>query len=409
VVLAQLPFTVLFQAVLLENSENQAKVEPCSELKHSAGRKVMKSFFERSFNPKGGSSVVSTLTKDSEKQRQGDLRKEIDDMNPDGGMDAGLGMEHGEGTGGPIAVSKAPDPEESLDVSILYMCTRRKLGRMMVFTIFRDLIAHHMYIRVVLHDPRTGRDCHLTLLHYTTQRLLAILRINRDMLEEANSYHTDADKAERQKLRTEIGKLIVSHLYLRRRIAKNEDEEVVDDLELHEEEDVEYELRMREVMDPSNATAFSSKMALLDEARDGRGTISIENSQSLAGPEFGDAAAAMPKSLLDVSEENLLFKAEQDVGGRRVLVTMYSETTKEDILKYSHNLRVVVACIQTLEVLAMADFHEDTIELVCTRRNKRHLMSACREHEMAEELYECLVLQRKGQQVTGISFQGQEG
>mmetsp|Transcript_20146 Transcript_20146/g.35774 ORF Transcript_20146/g.35774 Transcript_20146/m.35774 type:complete len:2724 (+) Transcript_20146:77-8248(+) len=411
VVLAQLPFTVLFQAVLLENSESHAKVELSTELKQGAGRKVMKSFFERSFNPNGGgSSVLSHLAKDSESQRQGDLRKDIDNMNADEGMDAGLGMEHGEGTGGPIAVSKAPDPEESLDVSILYMCTRRKLGRMMVFTIFRDLIAHHMYLRVVMHDPHTGRDCHLTLLHYTTQRLLAVLRINRDMLEEASTYHTDAEKTERQKLRTEVGKIIVNHLYLRRKMEQNEEEEVIDDLELLEEEDVEYQLRMREIMDPSNVASLSSKTALLDEARESRGTISLENSLT-AGPELGDSVvlAAMPKTLLEMSEEHLLFKGEQDVGGRRVLVVMYSETTKEDILKYSHNLRVVVACVQTLEILAMADFHEDTIELVCARRNKRHLMSACREHEMAEELYECMVLQRKGQQVTGINFQGQDG
>merc|ERR550532_3106127 len=88
-----------------------------------------------------------------------------------------------------------------------------------------------------------------------------------------------------------------------------------------------------------------------------------------------------PKTLLEMKEDNLLYKAEKEVSGRRVLITFYNETTKEDILNYSHNIRIVVACVQTLDVLVTQDFHEDTLELICARRGKRHLMSAASEQD----------------------------
>eukprot|EP00931_Biecheleriopsis_adriatica_P037375 TRINITY_DN21430_c0_g3_i1.p1 TRINITY_DN21430_c0_g3~~TRINITY_DN21430_c0_g3_i1.p1 ORF type:complete len:2799 (-),score=680.31 TRINITY_DN21430_c0_g3_i1:45-8354(-) len=417
VVLAQLPFTVLFQAVLLENAET-FNTQLTSDLKPMAGRKVLKDFFEKTFMPKGGGSsgVLSHLEKQAEAQRQGDLRNKIDEMDKaDGGMD-GLGIELGEGTGGPISASRPADTEEGLAVSILYMCTKRKMGRMMVFTVFRDLIAHHMYLRVVMHDPETQKDFHMTMLHYTTQKLLSVLRINRDMLEEASSYHDDEEKKERHKLRTELGKIIVDHLYLRKRLEGPGDEEIMDDVELMEGEDVEYQLRMRDIMDSSNTSSLSSKLALLDEAREGAEHDSLDDIDAMLvleaeeSVDHGSTAISgpMPKTLHDISEEHLLFKAEQEVGGRRVLVTIYNETTKEDNLHYSHNIRIAVSDIQTLTVLAVADFHEDTLEPVTARRNKRHLMSACRESELAQDLFDCLVLQRKGQQVTGINLQGED-
>jgi len=418
VTLAQLPFTVLFQAVVLENSEGSARCEMSSDLKGAAGRKVMMNFFERQFMGSASSGVLQKLQKDAEELRQGELRNKLDQLDPETDGHVPMGIDLGEGAGGPVGISKSPPdaPDGGLDVSILYMCTRRKIGRMMVFTIYRDLIAHHMYLRVVMHDPITQRDCHLTLLHYTTQKLLTVLRVNRDMLEESNNYHDDTEKQERQKLRTELGKLIVSHLYLRRRTDNEEEyeDEVLDDLDLHETEDVDYQLKMHDTMDSSHASVFSSKRALLDEARSaGVGEDLFEGIEEDGEVDGAGTkahlgkAVAQPRTLLEIDEEHLLFKTEQNVSGANVLICVYNETTKEDILLYSHNLRVVVASQQTLNILAMQDFHEETIDLVLSRRNKRHLMSACREYEMAEELYDCLVLQRKGTHVTGISFQGQ--
>jgi len=117
---------------------------------------------------------------------------------------------------------------------------------------------------------------------------------------------------------------------------------------------------------------------------------------------------SMPRTLLDMREDNLLHKGEKEVNGRRVLVAFFNETTKEDILNYSHNIRIVVACVQTLEVLVAKDFHEDTLELVCARRGKRHLMSATREQDLVRELWYCLSLEYRGQQVTGIVFTGMD-
>jgi len=74
----------------------------------------------------------------------------------------------------------------------------------------------------------------------------------------------------------------------------------------------------------------------------------------------------------------MVLKDEKFVNGRRLLIAFYRETTKEDTIQYSHNIRVQVADAQTLEVLAWADFHEDTLEPLMARRNKRGLMSATR-------------------------------
>lgn len=307
---------------------------------------------------------------------------------------------------------------------------------MMVFTIYRDVIAQNMYIRVVMHDSVTKKDSHLTLLHYTTQRLLSILRINRDMLEERHEIESDEAKQDRQQLRAEMGKLIVNHIYLQRLVDKDGNSEVVDHLEVPDDEEVEYEMCMRDIMDPSNSSELTVKRRLLNDVQEGMDLTSPtpDVSNGLSGLGVGgspvhrrslldgaftgsakslaEGAAAtqsednQPKTLLGLNESSLLHKAEKMVAGRRVLITFYNETMQEDILSYSHNIRIVVACVQTLNVLAYQDFHEDTLEMVCNRRGKRHLMSATREHDLVLELWDCLALQHSGQKITGITFAG---
>jgi len=293
---------------------------------------------------------------------------------------------------------------------------------MMVFTVYRDLVATNMYLRVVMHDPIIGRDSHLTLLHYTTQRLLNLLRIGRDMLEECHETEHDSAKYERQQLRAELGKMIVDHLFLQRVIDVDGDTEELDDLELADDDEMFYELRMRDIMDSSHSADLTVKKKLLTMAADQAvlEEVALSSPASSLRPQLGESrtisttasqkplAPGVPHSLVDLKEDNLLHKGEKDVSGRRVLVTFYNETTKEDILNYSHNIRVVVACTQTLEVLAAKDFHEETLEALCARRGKRHLMSATREHDLVQEMWECLTLEHTGQQVTGISFLGEQ-
>merc|ERR1719326_2485672 len=113
-----------------------------------------------------------------------------------------------------------------------------------------------------------------------------------------------------------------------------------------------------------------------------------------------------PKNLLDVSEEALVLKCEKTVNGRRLLIALYRETTKEDMIQFSHNVRVQVADAQTLEVLCWEDLHEDSIEPLMARRSKRHLLSATRESELVTELGDMLNLQYMGQEITGITFNG---
>merc|ERR1719215_1607047 len=273
-----------------------------------------------------------------------------------------------------------------------------------------------------MHDPITGKDSHLTLLHYTTQTLLSILRIHRDMLEdntELQSEHAqremfrnpetagdmlkgsfDRKKAEeRQNLRAELGKLIVDHLFLRRASDVDGLGEELDDMIFPETEDVEYELKMRDIMDKSNSSQLTAKRKLLavsDRAM-GLSQHSVASSRGMASPTSDTDLRALqaglveeqptppqvtkPKTLLDTKEEALVHKAEKEVSGRRVLITFYNETSPEDIMLHSHNIRIVVACVQTLNVLCCRDFHEEKLQMVCERRGKRHLMSAAREPE----------------------------
>jgi hypothetical protein len=442
VALAQPPFQVLFQVVLLEQSENTAKVEPALSLKVSASRRVIHQIFhhqQKNFGMKGAhqqrSAVLSHLTAHAAQAMDQELRQKLDDFagvlgelnSNDQVASEHLGVESGQGPGGPRDGGRRPEADEAVDVSIIHMCTRRKLGRMMVFTVYRDVIAHNMYIRVVMHDPVTQKDSHLTLLHYTTQRLLSILRINRDMLEERREYESDNAKQERQELRAEMGKLIVSHLYVQRLGDKEGlSGEVLDNLEIAEDEELEYELCMRDIMDPSNSSELSVKKRLLGGTADlsASGAPSPDQlggsptrallptagasaaSTSARGPSSGLGATAQPFSLLEMRESSLLHKAEKMVSGRRVLITFYNETTAEDILSFSHNIRIVVADVQTLNVLACQDFHEDVLEELCARRGKGHLMSATREQDLVLELWECLALQHSGQKITGITFAG---
>jgi len=447
VALAHLPFTVLFQVVLLETSESSARVEASMMAKSSSNRRVMQSTFQRAFgNKTGGNSAAASHVQSLEvADRHKGLRRKLDDIHkpPDEaellrrkldayaemeGPNEHLGIERGTGTGGPQADGMS-GADESVDVAVLYMCTRTKIGRMMVFTVYRDIVGHNMYLRVVMHDTTTQKDSHLTLLHYTTQRLLSILHINRDMLEECRSIEPDRVKQERQQVRAELGKLIVDALYLVRAQGTEDQGEELDPLELPEEEEVQYELRMRDVMDPANAAQISARRFLLAEADNSSSSIagpwgirgneghmasvdSMASARSLGAEDDGAlataAALSAPKSLLDTKHEALVHKAEKDVSGRRVLVTFYNETVPEDNLRYSHNIRVVVACVQTLQVLCMQDFHEDKLQIVCNARGKSHLMSVTREQELVRELWGSMVLKHSGPNITGISLGGLE-
>jgi len=429
VTLAQLPFTVLFQVVLLETSETAAKVDASSSMSKSSSRRVLQATFERYFGKKyeNNSIVAAELNTKATIERDQELRQRLDDLGKGGNH---MGVESASGTNGYTAMPGGMQEDPAVNVAILFMCTRRKMGRLMVFTVHRDLVAENMYIRIVMHDPSSGKDSHLTLLHYTTQTLLNMLQISRDMLDESTEIENEHAKQERQVLRQELGKLIVDHVYLRRSSDTDGHGEELDELQFPEDEEVDYEMKMRDIMDPNNSAQLAAKRKLLTSGygqqqsskyegnvrglrslADAGSPMAQQRAQTLSITAKEDAAhpASMPRSLLDTNEDALVHKAEKEVSGRRVLITFYNETTAADILLHSHNIRIVVACFQSLNVLCMRDFHEEQLDILCQKRGKRHLMSAAREPELMKELWDCLVLQHVGQDITGISFGGLEG
>jgi len=420
VTLAILPFTVLFQVVFLEHSETSAKVDV-----GKTSRRVLQQAFLKYFASGRAptSAVLSQMSKNAEKQRDMDLKQKLDAISATEGPAEHLGLEHGHGSGEPIG--KRQEDQQSgrgVQTNLVHMCTRQKLGRMMVFTVFRDMIAQNMYLRIVMHDPTNSKEQHLTLLHYTTMRLFGILRINRDMIEDVYDNMTGDDKRDRSKLRAELGKLIVDHLYL----SKVGDQlgEAIDDQEFPDGEEVEYQLRMRDIMSNANSAELSIKQKTLDSAHElfpetsraltsigtdtpapPDGTHRAQRSQEV-GPETKHPL--VPKTVIEMTDDHLLHKAEKVVNGRRVLIAFYNETNVHDNVNYSHNIRIVVACVQSLAVLVVRDFHEDTLEVLCARRGKRHLMSATSELELVRELCDVLALEHVGQKITGITFAGLE-
>jgi hypothetical protein len=411
VVLGRSPFTVLFQLVLLETSEPTARVESIARASGS-GRRVLQQVFQKHFGLKNApaSAALARLYNSQSKQKDKDLRAKLDEITARDEPEEHLGIQSGLGTGEPKEeLRKDDDEDEVVDTAVINISTRQLIGRMMIFSVFRDIIGHNMYLRVVMHDPVAKKDSHLTLLHYTTQRLLTILRINRDMLEDSKEMEDNIVKQERQKLRAEIGQMIVNSIYLTRtdefRNTYEFNEKVDDD------DEVEYDLRMRDIMVPSRAAELSVKKKLMEDTPPASPLNSPQYRAKAGGvqQQAQDEDLSKPKSLLQMPEVNLLYKVEKVVCGRRVLAAFYNETNRGDILRYSHNIRVVIACMNTLEVLYCADYHEDTLESFCAHHDKRHLMSAMREADLVRELADALILKNVGQRVTGMKFAGTSG
>jgi len=425
VTLASLPFTVLFQVVFLENSETSAAKMDASR---SGNRKVLQQTFLKYFglNRAPTSAVLSQMSATAATQRDMDLKKRLDAINAaEDKPQEHLGLEHGHGIGEPVSkASKGDmvDEKQAVEVHIVNMCTRQKMGRMMVFTVYRDMIAQNMYLRVVMHDPVNNKQQHLTLLHYTTQRLLNLLRINRDMIMETYTNMSDNDRRDGAKLRQELGKLIVDHLYLRKVGDPNAEVEIIDDVEFPDGEEVEYELQMHDIMESATSADLTVKQKIVDECHDHYRdisnivkTIGADNpappvtmhpatASQTSGPIVKNAP--IPKTIIEMTHDNLLHKAEKIVNNRRMMVAFYNETSSYDNMHFSHNIRIVVACMQTLTILAVQDFHEDTLEPLCRRRGKTHLMSATHELDLVRELCDMLALEHAGQKITGITFAG---
>jgi hypothetical protein len=331
-------------------------------------------------------------------------RRQLEDLTAQEGVKKKVGVESGDGPGLPSEAAQGGN--EVVDTSVVHMCTRNKMGRMMVFTLYKDKIGQNLYLRLVMLDPVTRRESHLTILSYTTQRFLDHLRINRDLIDVN---------------REELGKLVVDNCYLVKPAENARDQEILDHFEVPEDEDVDYELRLRDVVDTTSSTDLTTKKKLLLSARTPKAVEGDGGAAPVSRALASTAGATAPlpktpldkeehgepKSLLNMSEEHLVHRDQKFVNGRRVLIAFYSETTKEDMINYSHNIRIQVADAQSLDILVVQDVHEDTIEPMLARIQKRHLMSATREKELVQEMSQLMTLLYSGQNITGISFQPQ--
>ena len=95
------------------------------------------------------SAVLSQMSQVAATKRDMDLKAKLDEINSvDDLQIEHLGLEHGFGSGEPVSKARKGDTDNQknvVDVNIVNMCTRQKMGRMMVFTLYRDMIAHNMY------------------------------------------------------------------------------------------------------------------------------------------------------------------------------------------------------------------------------------------------------------------------
>merc|ERR1719191_28621 len=295
VCLATLPFTVIFQAVLLEVGEPSAVVQQSAHI--SASRRALQTIFVRYFGGKAPTSAVlsqmATLAVTNGERTIGDekseRRRQLDDLTHQEGVKKKVGVESGEGPGLPSEAAQGSN--EVVDTSVVHMCTRNKMGRMMVFTLYKDKIGQNLYLRLVMLDPVTRRESHLTILSYTTQRFLDHLRINRDLIEDN---------------REELGKLVVDNCYLVKPAENTRDQEVLDHLEVPEDEDIEYEMRLKDVVDTTSSTDLTTKKKLLLSARTPKG---VESETAITTGRSSDstslppsASATGPKTPLDASE-----------------------------------------------------------------------------------------------------------
>lgn len=286
---------------------------------------------------------------------------------------------------GPGVVGNTRGGQNPVQMTMIHMCTRKKLGRMMIFSVYKDQIGQNIYLRVVMLDPVWHRETHLTVLGHATQSFLDHLRINRDMIEAH---------------RAELGRLVVANTFL---VNKPQDEdadltnlEPIDDIELPDADAREYVLRLKDVIATTNSYDLPSKRQLLDTAHDVLRDIGEKVDSRMSWETFDPNQVALAK--------RQLFSQ-----GRHLQIAVYGDTTSTDMLSHSHNIRVKVADAETLQILTTRDLHEDVLEPLLAALGQRQLICATREQEMAELLLERILLQYDGYEVSGVQFSMPEG
>mmetsp|Transcript_4061 Transcript_4061/g.9026 ORF Transcript_4061/g.9026 Transcript_4061/m.9026 type:complete len:322 (+) Transcript_4061:3-968(+) len=310
-------------------------------------------------------------------QRERDPLDALDVSDSHGGMavNSGVGVKSGLGTGVPKHVRSS---EVS---SVLHVCTRRRMGRMMVFTVHLDRFGNNIYFRVVMLDTTTKSESHLTILAHATQRILDHLRLNREMIEQRKA---------------EIGKVIVDNIYMVRHKTAGNDAlaEELDGIELCEGEDIDYRLRFRDIISETSTADMPSAVAQLEAARE-----TIRDSTALV------TVSASKKALAEAVDETMLvWREERWDSGRKVIIAFYGETTKEDIMQYSHNFRIRVSDHATLNVLATRDVHEDDLEPTLFQKGLTDFLSATKTEELCKEVVGWVALRTHGDEVLGIDL-----
>merc|ERR1719456_31065 len=127
VCMASLPFTILFQVVLLEVSEVSAVVQSSSRV--SASRRSLNQVFVRYFGgrtPTSGilSQMASSQVTHGERalgDEKEEVRRKLDELTPAEDVTKKLGVQYGDGPGGPGTAR-----EGETESSVIHMTTRKK-------------------------------------------------------------------------------------------------------------------------------------------------------------------------------------------------------------------------------------------------------------------------------------------
>eukprot|EP00397_Hematodinium_sp_SG-2012_P013941 GEMP01014166.1.p1 GENE.GEMP01014166.1~~GEMP01014166.1.p1 ORF type:complete len:785 (+),score=182.22 GEMP01014166.1:3-2357(+) len=253
----------------------------------------------------------------------------------------------GKGDGGQHGDGKQP--------KVRFMMTKKLFGHRMIFTLYQEWksSAEGFYFRIVMHDTITKEEHYALLCSQASELVAAHLLPTNTNSADCGGYSPANNAEGGGRVDSTVGKALIDCLYLSEFGSKKESQCLSEP----------YELRL-----------CDDYMGLLQQTA----------ATTTAGHENDNAIVAkMSKTRLG---DNIIATGVTTLpNGRRMLVAVGNETNPQDMLRYSHNLRVVVSDEESGKVLLHNDFHEADLERILPV-GRHDLLLPTQEDALAQEL-----------------------